>query len=275
MRPHPFAFVLLPLVLLAATRSPAATPLPDPPFTGGGYVPVSKYVLKQEVAVLKVLANYTLRRSSCDTGLLDDLVLAYTSASGSKIVDVEAQWVACVTKAEARYAYERDKVLAKGTPPCLGSTEIDTLRAFVDLQLAAGGSVAFCDADNAAPDPVTSLNVPDKVKEAGGESEAAKRIHRSSSDAMKCLAYVLPRLFRDQTVSADNIDRFSSCLDKLATRAASTADELEQTQQLPSCLPTSALVAAALGARDAAILLSGGVFCQSPGGAFVDGAPVL
>ena len=42
MRPYPLAFVLLPLALLAAGPSPAATPLPFPPFTGGGFVPPTK-----------------------------------------------------------------------------------------------------------------------------------------------------------------------------------------------------------------------------------------
>lgn len=85
MRPSRTLLVLLALSSLAGGPALAATPLPFPPFAGGGFVPVTKDVLKQEVTVLKVLAKYAYKRSFCDTGLLDDLTLAYTSASGAKI----------------------------------------------------------------------------------------------------------------------------------------------------------------------------------------------
>ncbi len=106
MRPYPLAFVLLPLALLAAGPSPAATPLPFPPFTGGGFVPPTKDALRQEVSVLKVLAKYAYKRSSCDSALLDDLTLAYTSASGTKITAVQEKWVECVGKVDTRYLYD-------------------------------------------------------------------------------------------------------------------------------------------------------------------------
>lgn len=275
MRQFRTRLALLVLSLLAGSPASAATPLPFPPFAGGGFVPTTKDVLKQEVTVLKVLAKYAYKRSSCDTGLLDDLTLAYTSANGTKIAAVQAKWVECVAKVDQRYAYDRDKALLKGTPACLGQAAIDALRAQIDVQLAMSGAVAYCDADDAAPDPVTMLNVPDKVKEADGESEAGKLITKSYYNTVKCLASVLPRLVREQAVSTDNADRFSICLDKIEGRATSTADDLEQTQQLPSCLSTSALVAAAVGARDFGSGTSGAIFCASPGGAFVDGAPVL
>ena len=275
MRPSRSGLALLALCLLANGPASAATPLPFPPFAGGGYVPPTKDVLKQEITVLKVLSKYAAKRAYCDDALLDDLVLAYTSAAGTKIMAVQEKWVECVAKVEARYVHERDEALAKGTPSCLDQPAIDALRAQIDAQLAVRGAVAYCDGDNAAPDPVTSLNVPDKVKESSGEIEAAERIVKSHNEALKCLAYIAPRIFREQTVSPDNTQRYAICLDKSAARATSIADDLEQKQQLPSCLPKADLITAAIGARDFGAGTSGATFCASPGGAFVDGAPVL
>lgn len=164
--------------MLDGTPSPrlrASTGAALPPFTGGGFVPPTKDALKQEVSVLKVLAKYASRRSSCDSALLDDLTLAYTSASGTKITAV----------------------------------------------------------------------------------------------------HVVPKMFREQAVSSDNVSRYSACLDRSAARTTSAADDLEQKQQLPACLPKAALVAAAIAARDFGAASSGAIFCASPGGAFVDGAPLL
>lgn len=275
MRPSRTLLVLLVSALLAGRAALAAMPLPPPPFAGGGFVPSAKDVLKQEVSVVKILIKYASRRSTCDTALLDDLVLAYTSASGGKITALQEKWLECVGKVEARYVYERDRLLARGAPACLDLAAIDALRARIDAERGAGNAIAFCDGDGAAPDPVTSLNVPDKVREGKGAVEAAKRIAKSYQEAVKCLVYVVPRFFRAQTVSSDDVTRFSVCLDKSAARTVSTADDLEQTQQLPSCLPAAALVAAALDARDFGAGTSGAIFCASPGGTFLDGAPVL
>lgn len=272
MRPSRIRLAALVSALLASSVALAATPLPDPPFPGGGFVPATKDVLKQELSVLKVLAKYGVKRATCDSALIDDLVLAYTSNAGSKIMAVQDKWVECVQKAADRYGYERDKVLLKGTPGCLDQAGIDALRSQLDAQLAAGSSIAYCDGDNAAPDPVTALNVPDKVQEATGEAEAGKRIVKSYYEALKCLYGVVPRLFREQAVSSDNKDRMSYCLDKIAARVDDTMTKLDQTQKLPSCLPASLGTAAALSARDFGSSSSGGIFCASPGGAFIDGA---
>jgi hypothetical protein len=275
MRLSGIRLVALVSATLASTVAVAATPLPDPPFPGGGFVPATKDVLKQELGVLKVLVKYGVKRASCDSALIDDLVLAYTSNAGNKIMAVQDKWVECVQKVGDRYVYERDKVLLKGTPACLDQPGIDSLRAQLDGQLAAGSSIAYCDGDNAAPDPVTALNVPDKIQEATGEAEAGKRIVKSYYEALKCLYGVVPRLFREQAVSEDNKNRMSYCLDKIAARVDDTMAKLDQTNKLPSCLPEPVAVAAAISARDFGTSSSGGIFCASPGGAFVDGAPTL
>lgn len=275
MRPYLILLALLSVCVVVDSPACAATSLPSPPFAGGGFVPPTKDVLKQEVTVLKVLAKYAYRRSSCDSALLDDLVLAYTSASGTKITALQQKWVECVGKVDDRYVYDRDKLVFKGTPACLDVSAIDALRAQIEGLMATSNALAYCDGDNAAPDPITSLNIPDKVKEASGEIEAAKRIAKSYQEAVKCLAYVVPRFFREQAVSDDNLLRYTTCLAKSAARTGSAADDLEQTQQLPDCLPKGVLIAAAIWARDFGAASSGGIFCASPSGAFVDGAPVL
>lgn len=275
MRPSHVLLASLVSAMLASAVAIAAPQLPDPPFTGGGFVPGTKDVLKQELTVLKVLAKYGVKRAGCDSALIDDLVLAYTSNAGSKIMAVQDKWVECVQKVEDRYAYERNKALLKGTPGCLDQTAIDALRSQLDAQLLAGTAIAYCDDDNAAPDPVTGLNVPDKVQEATGEAEAGKRIVKSYYEALKCLYAVVPRLFREQAVSQENADRMTYCLGKIATRIDDTVAKLDQTQKLPSCLPAANAVAAAIAARDLGTSSTGGIFCASPGGAFVDGAPTL
>lgn len=260
--------------LLASGVAVAETELPDPPF-GGGSVPVAKETLTAEMNVLKLLAKYAYKRSYCDTALLDDLILAYTSNAQAKVEAVQAKWVECRDKVEDRYVYERDKALLKGTPACLDAGAIDALRAQIDALRSADNTIAFCDGDNAAPDMVTQLNVPDKVKEGTGEIETARRAAKSYYDALRCLKAVVPRAWREQTVSADSILRMERCVQKIGDKAVVTVDDLEQTQKLPDCLSRDDALSAILLARDTGVDASAGIFCSSPSGAFVDGAPTL
>src|SRR5262249_59810365 len=63
----------------------AGTPLPNPPFTTGGFVPPDSLAFKQEVAVGKVLSKYALGLAKCGQQALIGLQLAYEPATPAKI----------------------------------------------------------------------------------------------------------------------------------------------------------------------------------------------
>ena len=239
----------------------AGTPLPDPPFPGGGFIPPDKSVLKQEDDVLKLLVKYASKRSICDSALLDDLTLAYVGGNPTKLDAVHAKWLACVVKVSDRYAYERDRRIAKGSPACLDAAAIDALRAALDAKLAQWSAAIYCDDAGASPDPVTGLNVPDKVKDATGEAEAAKRVVKSYADAARCTRGIVGKAVREQTITEDHALRVARCNEKIAALADGTAQDLAQTQKLPQCLAPELLVATALDARDFFLSSTGGIYC--------------
>jgi hypothetical protein len=249
------------LSLVCAATSVGA-PLPDPPFPGGGYIPPTREVLKPEDDVLKILAKYAHKRSICDHALIDDLTLGYTSGNATKIEAVQTKWLECVTKVGDRYELERDRRVEKGAPACLDAAAIDALRAALDAKIAQWRAVTYCSNAGASPDPVTGLNVPDKVKDASGESEAAKRVVKSYYDAARCTRGVMAKITREQAVTADHVLRIERCNEKIAALAVRTAADLDQTQKLPDCLTPELLVAAALDARDFFLSSTGGLYCQ-------------
>jgi hypothetical protein len=232
-------------LLLTATTAIAGTPLPDPPFSDGGFVAPSKDVLRQEEAVNKALSNYAKKRTVCDWIAVTGLQLAYTPVNAGKVAAIEAKWTACLEYADEYYVKHRDRVLAKGTPACLDQAGFDAQRAAVDDVIQAVASQVYCDDGGAAPDPVTGLNIPDKKQETIGETQLAKIALKAQQRASKCyskgasLALKLGGVFTQREV-----DRVQSCLDRVTSSAASTIDDLDQTQKLPACLSVGAAEAA-------------------------------
>src|SRR5262245_61069329 len=157
----------------------AGTPLPNPPFTTGGFVPPDSFTFKQEVAVGKLLSKYALGRAKCDWSALIALQLAYEPTNMGKVPEVQQKWTDCQTKNSARYDITRDKLLLKGTPACLDQAGIDGIRAQIDAQFPLLGTIVYCDDDAAAPDPVTMFNIPDFKNEASGEVAAAKVVSKA------------------------------------------------------------------------------------------------
>src|SRR5262245_39078556 len=173
-------------VALAAGVAFAGTPLPDPPFSNGGFVPPDSIVFKQETSVGKIITKYLVTVAKCDMKAVNSLQLAYEPANQGKVPEVQQAWVDCRAKAELRYTVSRDKVLLKGTPACLDGAGIDALRAVVDGQVAVQQPSVFCDGDAAAPDPTTGLNVPDFQNEANGEVLVAKVLVKVRTAVEKC-----------------------------------------------------------------------------------------
>jgi hypothetical protein len=249
-----------------ASAAFAGTPLPNPPFSSGGFVPPDSLTLKQEVTVGKLLTKYAASLAKCDQAAVIALQLAYEPTNTQKVPDVQAKWTTCRTNAGTKYQVGRDKLLLKGTPACLDQAGIDAIRAQIDAQFPLLGPIVYCDGDAAAPDPVTGLNIPDKKQEAIGEVAAAKVVTRAGSVAGKCYATAATLAFK----LVDPLAKFTACIGKAHTASDTAMDKLDQTQKLPSCLS----LAMAQGLGNTAINLAGqftdDTYCASPSGAFVE-----
>jgi len=256
--------LLIPLAAVALTASIASgTPLPDPPFSSGGFIPPDSTVYKQEVNVGKILSKYASSAAKCDIKAVKDLQLAYEPANQAKVPEVQDAWTACRAKADLRFTVGRDKLLLKGTPACLDQAGIDAIRAQIDAQFPLLASIVFCDADAANPDPVTNLNIPDFRNEALGEADAAKVILKVGTSAAKCLTKgVLYAMKFGNPLPQEILDRIQLCLDKYETYGLEKMAKLDQTQALPACLPLSTAQGLVSATVDLAGQLTDENYCQ-------------
>ncbi len=233
-----------------------ATPLPNPPFTTGGFVPPDSAVLKQELAVGKLLTKYAVSRGKCDAKALLALQLAYEPVGMPKVPTVQAAWVDCQAGVLLKYEVRRDKLLLKGTPPCLDQAGIEAIRTQIDAQFPPIASVVYCDGGAIAPDPVTGLNIPDFRNEAKGEVAAAKVLTKGGIAAGKCYTLALKYAFKfGGTLPSAILERVGECFSKALDAGNDAMDKLEQTQALPSCLSVAtaqSLVSSIVGTSIAA-----------------------
>jgi len=264
---------LIPVGAIALTCSAAfaGTPLPNPPFSSGGFVPPDSLVLRQEVSVGKVLTKYATSIAKCDQVAVNGLQLAYEPANPTKIQDLQDAWNLCRGKALDRYTVSRDKLLLKGTPACLDQTGIDAIKAQLDAQFPLLNPIVYCDGDAAMPDPVTMLNIPDKKQESVGEIAAAKVVTKAGLSGGKCFTKAATTAFKlGGTLPPEVLAKITACFDKANAASDAALAKLDQTQKLPGCL--SLATAQALG--NAAVGLAGQfsdeTYCASPSGAFVE-----
>ena len=248
-----------------------ATPLPDPPFSNGGFVPPDRLVYKQETSVSKVLTKYATKTAKCDYNAVLNLQLAYEPNNASKIPEMQQKWADCRALVAARYVLERDKILSRGTPACLDQAGIDAIRAQIDAEFPPLQAIVFCDGDAAAPDPVTFLNIPDFKNEANGEADVAKLVIRLGSLSWKCYlkAVTYAQKFGG-TIPPEIMTRVDRCFEKVDLKGMDKVSEFDQTQKLPDCLP----LVDAQNLVTSTIALAGQftdeIFCASPSGAFLD-----
>ncbi len=270
-RTEALALVLAATALLARMAS-AGTPLPDPPFSSGGFVPPDSLVLKQELAIGKILTKYATSRTKCDYAAVLGLQLAYTPANPTKITELQAKWTACTQKAIDYYTVGRDKLLLKGTPACLDQAGIDAIRAQLDVQLPALGSLVFCEDGGASPDPVTGIDIPDQKQDADGEVAAVKVLLKAGTYASKCLVKGVGYAFKyGGTLDPATLAKIQACVTKASDAANDAMAFLDQTQKLPDCLPLVAAQGLVTATVDLAGQFSDDNYCASPSGAFVDG----
>jgi hypothetical protein len=258
------------LVALVAGVASAGTPLPDPPFSGGGFVPPDSVAYKLEYYVGRMLVKYSKNTRKCDYKAVLGLQLAYEPQNAGKVPEVQAAWQLCKDKVSAKYAAERDKLILQGTPTCLDQAGIDAIRAAIDANLAAVAPTVFCDDDAAAPDPVTGLNIPDFKNEASGEADVAKVLTKLDLYSYKCYLAALRIAFGFGTIPPEYMGKITGCFAKVEARSDDAMGDLDQQQKLPDCLP----LATALAEGDAAIAFQGtltdSLYCASPSGAFLD-----
>jgi hypothetical protein len=241
--------------LLALTvGSAAGTPLPDPPFSSGGFVPPTSLDLRIEGYVGKSLLKYATNSRKCDYKAVIGLQLAYEPENVTKVPELQAKWQLCRQKVSDRYAYERDLFIAKGAPACLDQAGIDAIRAQVDADLAATQAVVFCDGDAAAPDPVTQLDVPDFKPEANGEADVAKVLLKLGGYSYKCYLLAVKYAFKfGGAIPPEYLAKIDLCFQKAQTRSDDAMATLDQRQKLPGCIS----LAAAQAAGTAAIAFQG------------------
>lgn len=257
-------------IILWTGIASAGTPLPDPPFANGGFVPPDSLTLKSEAYVAKLFSKYSTTRAKCDYTAVLGLQLAYTPANPTKIAELQAKWTACNQKIADYYVKTRDKLLLKGTPSCLDQAGIDAIRAQLDAQLPLLSGLVYCDDDGASPDPVTGLDIPDKKQEADGEVALAKVLIKVGSYAARCLdKAVAIALKLGGTIDPGSLAKIQACIEKGRTYGMDSVAKLDQTQKLPDCLPLASAQAVVDVTVDTAGQFTDDVYCASPSGAFL------
>jgi hypothetical protein len=258
-------------IALSAGVVLAGTPLPDPPFSSGGFVAPDSLVYKQELSVGKVLTKYSVGLAKCDMKAVIALQLAYEPANLAKVPDVQQAWVDCRAKNDLKYTTGRDKLLLKGTPACLDQAGIDAFRAVIDAQFPLLAPFIYCDGDAAAPDPVTNINIPDFKIEASGEVSAAKVVLKVGTSAAKCLTKAFGIAFKlGGTIPPEYLAKIDACLAKYETYGMDAMAKLDQTQKLPACLTLATAQTLVSSTVDLAGQFSDENYCASPSGAFLD-----
>ncbi len=258
-------------VALSASVVLAGTPLPDPPFSSGGFVAPDSLVYKQELNVGKLISKYSTNLAKCDQKAVINLQLAYEPANMAKVPEVQQAWTDCRAKNDLKYTTGRDKLLLKGTPACLDQAGIDAFRAAIDAQFPLLAPSIYCDHGAAEPDPVTGINIPDFKNEASGEVSAAKVVLKVGTSAAKCYTKAFGLAFKfGGTIPPEYLPKIDACFDKIEAYGMDKMAELDQTQKLPDCLS----LAAAQNLVSATVSLAGQFsddnYCASPSGAFLD-----
>ena len=258
-------------ICLGAGVALAGTPLPNPPFTTGGFVPPDSLVFRQEVAVGKLLSKYAIGIAKCDWSALIALQLAYEPANMGKVPAVQQKWTDCQTNNLSKYIVGRNKLVLKGTPACLDQAGIDGIRAQIDAQFPVLRPTVYCDGDAAAPDLVTMLNIPDKKQEVEGEVAAAKLAAKAGLLAGKCYSAALKYAFKFAgAIPPEFLTKIDGCFTKASASADTAMNKLDQTQKLPGCLPLDDAKNLAAMVIGVAGQFNDENYCASPSGAFVE-----
>ena len=247
------------------------TPLPDPPFADGGFVPPDSIVFKQEYNIWKLITKDAGYQAKCDYKAMEDLQLAYTPANPTKITEIQDKWTLCHSKVDTKYTTYRDRYLLKGTPACLDQADIDAIRAQVETQIAALETVVFCDDDGASPDPVTGLNIPDFKNEAAGEAAVAKVLVKVGTSVGKCYTNGVKYALKfGGAIPPEIVAKIEACIAKYENYGLDKMAEFDQQQKLPDCLPLATAQGTVTGVSDFASSLTDDHWCASPSGAFLD-----
>ena len=144
-----FSFVLVAAAFLSGPARSMATPLPNPPFSGG-YVPANAAVLKAEQTILKTIAKAFTSGQSCFTKGATNVFKGRAGAAG----DGDAQ--ACLSDPKKGVAARAQSTIIGlyGTfPPSVQSCLLANVSFLTGLQSQTSGLLprAFCSGSTDLP----------------------------------------------------------------------------------------------------------------------------
>lgn len=251
-------------MVLAAGVALAGTPLENPPFTNGGFVPPNKDVLKAETASGGIVTKYTGAITKCDQKLV--VALNKAGIDLGKIADANTKWNDCKLKANTKFNDSVVKQIAKGkNPSCLDGAAIGGIKGQIDALLAINNPLVYCDGPT---DPGSGFKIPTTSNFAKGETGVGAAAVKAGSAVAKCFNKSVDADFKgavDQTKHTD-------CVNKAAAKGLDTVNKLNGKSLLPGCLPlgvAAAIINIGVGAGGD---YTDETFCASPSGAFIDGA---
>lgn len=255
-------------MVLVAGVALAGTPLENPPFTNGGFVPPNKDVLKAELGSGGIVTKYTGAVTKCDQNAVKALEKATTAADPVKVTEAEAKHAACVAKANTKFTDAVAKIIAKGkNPACLDTTAINGIKGQLDALLAVNNPIVYCDSTQGV-NVATGFNIPANKDVAKGETGVGAAAVKAGSAVAKCFNKSVDGDFKgavDQT-------KHNDCVAKASAKGLASIQKLQDKALLPACLPqvaANAIIAIGVGAGGD---YTDETFCGSPSGAFIDGA---
>lgn len=256
------------IVALAAGIALAGTPLENPPFANGGFVPPNKDVLKAETGTGNIVSKYTAASAKCTQNAVKALEKAYTAADAGKIADANTKLTDCVNKANTKFNDGIAKQLAKGdNPPCLQNAQINALKANIDGLLAVNNPIVVCDAGQGV-DPGSGLNVAANKDVAKGEIGVGAAAVKTGGAVAKCFGKSVDGDFKG---AVDQL-KHNDCVSKALGKGLAAVQKLSDKALLPACLPlATAQGIISIGAAAGGDYIDE-TYCGSPSGAFLDGA---
>lgn len=265
----PAAVLLGSMAVFAGTAS-AGTPLPNPPFTNGGFVAPDKDNAKAEKLVAGNLNVYGGKSSLCT----QILVNSSTKAAGdaTKLATAATKFGDCNTKNLDLYTKKATKIASKPHNSCLDVGPQQAFRASLDLQIGLLTPILFCDASGGVN---AGVNYPSTKDQAKAEISVAKIAVKGGQSVGKCFSNTADAVFKaagDATKIATAISKHNTCVSKATTKANDAIAKLVSKNVLPAgCLTQVIATTVVTGALALGGDFSDDIACASPSGAFVDG----
>ncbi len=216
----------------------AVTPLPNPPFTGGGFVPPDKDTGKAEDSIAAALSKFGPAYPACIAKVVSGLFAA--AGDAAKVAKANAGFTACVAKVNVTFDAARDKAVAKGTlPACLGATQIDALRTSLVTQIGLLTPIVNCEAGGGT-DPTSGFKIPGTKDILGAEAAVTKTAVKAGSAVGACFRKTVQGIFKaagDGAKITAALTAHDACVAQASAKGTAGIQKVVGTGTLPSCLP--------------------------------------